>query len=105
VQIDFEVEDFHWVPKKAIDLMVSLLGRQFPDLPAAPFMCLLVQLNKVWHVRERSALRRLQKGHEQEMRTICRMQQEATPYQQNIIQQRLDFVSSQLKLSSVLLSL
>ena len=45
--VDFEVEDFHWVPKLAVDLVISLLGRQFPNLPVAPFMQLLTQLNKV----------------------------------------------------------
>lgn len=46
-EVDFEVEDFHWVPKRAVSLMITLLASHFPNLPVEPFMKLLTQLNQV----------------------------------------------------------
>lgn len=97
LQVDLEVEAFHWVPKRAITLTVSLLGRLFPQLPAAPFMHLLTQLNRVWRAREAAAVRQLRREHAAELAALGRAAEHATPYQQNVLQQRLDFVKAQLK--------
>jgi hypothetical protein len=100
--VDLEVEAFHWVPKQAITLTVNLLGKVFPHLPAAPFMHLLTQLNRIWLVRGNAELRCLRKQHLSELAALRRMASNATPYQQSILQQRLKFVEAQLKGSSVL---
>ena len=97
MQVDLEVEAFHWVPKRAITLTVNLLGSLFPHLPAAPFMHLLTQLNRVWRVREAAAVRQLRKEHVAELTALRRTAAHATPYQQHVMQQRLDFVKAQLK--------
>jgi hypothetical protein len=102
MQVDLEVEAFYWVPRQAITLTVSLVGKLFPHLPAAPFMHLLTQLNRVWLVREDAALRRQRKQHLSELGEMRRMATNATPYQQSVVQQRLKFLQGQLKNSSML---
>jgi hypothetical protein len=98
IQVDFEVEDCHWVPKAAIDATLSLIAR-FPDIPSAPFMSLLTQLNKVWRQRELERLRELQTSHEKELGEFQRSHRQATPYQQAVMHQRLNHLKSELKQS------
>ena len=97
--IDFEVEDFHWVPKKALDLTVGLLGRQFPELPVAPFMQLLTQLNQIWRARETEAVRAVQKACKAELVALKRLHKHLTPYQENVLGQKIDHLKKELKLS------
>ena len=100
MQVDLELEAFHWVPKKAIDACVRLLGRDFPALPVAPFMRLLTQLNRVWLARETAAVQKVTATKDREMRALQRIAAQATPYKQSMAEQRLAFVKGQLKASS-----
>jgi hypothetical protein len=102
-QVDLEVEDFHWVPKRCLDLAISTLGRGAPRLPAAPVLSLLTRLNKVWRAREAAALRRAKAAHAEEMAAFALAVTGGTPYQQSVAQQKLDFTKRQLKLSSAAL--
>lgn len=97
-QVDLEVEEFHWVPKDAIKHMMALLG-QFKELPTAPFMSLLGELNKVWKQRETERIREVQLQHEQDLADFRRLHQQATPYQQSVMQNKLDYLRRELKSS------
>jgi hypothetical protein len=98
VQVDFEVEDCHWVPKAAIDAMLNLIA-QFPDLPTAPFLNLLTQLNKVWRQRGLQQIQEVQDEHVKELAYFQRSSKQATPYQQKVMHQRLNHLKNELKKS------
>lgn len=92
------MEEFHWVPKDAIKHMMSLL-REFPELPTAPFMGLMSELNKVWKQREAERIRDVQMQHEKDLEDFRRLHQQATPYQQSVMQNKLDYLRRELKSS------
>lgn len=98
VQVDFEVEDCHWVPKAAIDATLNLIA-QFPNVPSAPFLHLLTQLNKIWRHRQLQNVQEAQQQHEKELADFQRASQQATPYQQKVMHQRLNHLKNELKRS------
>lgn len=97
-QVDLEVEEFHWVPKDAVTHMMALL-REFPQLPSAPFMGLLAELNKVWKQREAERVREMQLQHERDLTDLRRLHQQATPYQQSVMHDKLEHLRRELKSS------
>ena len=98
VQVDFEVEDCHWIPKAAIDATLNLIAR-FPNVPSAPFLNLLTQLNKIWRHRQLRNVQEAQQQHEKELADYQRAAQQATPYQQKVMHQRLNHLKNELKKS------
>lgn len=98
VQVDFEVEDCHWVPKAAIDAMLNLIA-QFPNLPSAPFLSLLTQLNKIWRQRGMQLIQKAQDQHAKDLTDFQRVSHQATPYQQKVMHQRLNHLKNELKKS------
>lgn len=98
LQVDFEIEDCHWVPKAAIDAMLNLIA-QFPDVPTAPFLNLLTQLNKIWRKRGLQQVQEAQHQHEKDLVDFQRSSNQATPYQQKVMHQRLNHLKKELKLS------
>ena len=97
--MDFEVEDFHWVPKKCIDLAIDTLSCFAPKLPAAAVLQLLAKLNAVWRGREAEALRAAQQAHKEEMAAYARAVTSSAPHQQIVAQQKLACLKKQLNLS------
>eukprot|EP00892_Ulva_mutabilis_P008432 jgi/Ulvmu1/5961/UM026_0084.1 len=96
--VDLEVEEFHWVPKDAIKHMMALLG-QFPQLTNGPFMAMLAELNKVWKQRETERIREVQMQHQKDLADFRRLHQQATPYQQSVMQHKLDHLKRELRAS------
>lgn len=92
------MEEFHWVPKDAVKHMMALL-REFPQIPTAPFMSLLSELNKVWKQRESERVRDVQLQQERDLADFRRLHQQATPYQQSVMQDKLDHLRRELKSS------
>jgi hypothetical protein len=103
VQIDLEIEDCHWVPKAAIDAMLTVIAR-FPNVPTAPFLNLLTQLNKIWRQRGLQQVQDAQQQHERELADFRRASHQATPYQQKVMHQRLNHLKNELKKSRTYLS-
>jgi len=78
--VDVELEEYHWLPKKAIAVTAAFLKEVFPRLPTGPFMHLLMHLSKVWKDHHKEDLAERKKIHDQEVAELRRALDNQKPY-------------------------
>lgn len=99
LQVEFDTEAWHWVPREAVAAAVAALGRAAPQLPAAPVLALLARLNKVWRQREAEAVREAKAQAQRSAAEAARASENAKPWQQAVAAQKLARTQQQLKRS------
>ena len=70
----------YWVPSEVVRLTESFIRKlNLPDVPVAPFMHLLVQLNKIWRSHALERVETTRKSKDREIRTLKRVVNSAKP--------------------------
>jgi len=79
--VDIHLEEYHWLPKHAINVTTDFLKEVFPRLPTGPFMHLLMRLNKVWREYHKEHLAEIKANHDVEIGELRRALDNQKPWQ------------------------
>lgn len=55
---------------------------------------------QIWRARENETIRLVKKEHRQEVMALSKLHKDATPYQESIMSQRIQYLKQELKTSS-----
>ncbi|QDZ25858.1 hypothetical protein HOP50_19g84000 [Chloropicon primus] len=96
------LERNNWVPSKALDL-VKDFTQEYPslNLPLQPFTVLLLQLNKVWKLKEKSILKSKSLEVEKKYAKLKRMTENTKPYKLVICKEKVKHLKKELTTTKV----
>ncbi|GFR47484.1 hypothetical protein Agub_g9213 [Astrephomene gubernaculifera] len=95
-------EQYHWVPRKALEAGRALLRRAMPALPAAQLLALVAELNKVWRDRERQRLAEVAAAHREELRRLQQTFQQRAPYEAVVAGQKINDLKRRMRAQAAL---
>lgn len=95
------LERGNWVPAKALDLVKDFV-KDFPDLnlPLQPFTVLILQLNKVWKMKEKSKLKAKSLEIEKKYSKLKRMTENSKPYKLVLCKEKVKHLKRQLGMTN-----
>ncbi|MEW5318062.1 MAG: hypothetical protein WDW38_009315 [Sanguina aurantia] len=93
-------EDYHWVPKAALEAGQSLLTRIAPGLPRGQVLPLVAELNKVWRRREHQKLAQLHDKHEAAVLEVHALYKQRAPFESAVAGMKVADLRRQLKVQA-----
>ncbi|GLC49181.1 hypothetical protein PLESTB_000191200 [Pleodorina starrii] len=90
-------EQYHWVPRRALETGAALMRRLMPALPMSQLLVLVGELNKVWRDRERQKLAEVAAAHREELRRLQHTFQQRAPYEAVVAGQKLNDLKRRMR--------
>ena len=92
-----QMERSNWVPAKALNLAMDFVKEHdMLNLPLQPFTVLLLQLNKVWKMKEKSKLKAKSMEIEKKYSKLKRMTENSKPYKLVMCKEKVKHLKRQL---------
>ncbi|KAL6759006.1 hypothetical protein V8C86DRAFT_2583238 [Haematococcus lacustris] len=93
-------EEWHWVPKQAVDAVMDAVVRVLPLAPEGPLLGMLLALNKIWRQREEVKLEALKSKHDAELRELHQLYRQRAPYEAVVGRTKLSDLKRQLRVQA-----
>eukprot|EP00198_Chlamydomonas_reinhardtii_P004409 XP_001693745.1 predicted protein [Chlamydomonas reinhardtii] len=90
-------EQYHWVPRKALETGAALMRRMMPALPMSQLLTLVAELNKVWRDREKARLAEVAAAHAAEIKRLIATFKQRAPYEAVVAGEKLNDLKRRLK--------
>ncbi|KAG2436614.1 hypothetical protein HYH02_011549 [Chlamydomonas schloesseri] len=90
-------EQYHWVPRKALETGAALMRRMMPALPMSQLLTLVAELNKVWRDREKARLAEVAAAHAAEIKRLTATFKQRAPYEAVVAGEKLNDLKRRLK--------
>ncbi|KAG2443784.1 hypothetical protein HXX76_002128 [Chlamydomonas incerta] len=90
-------EQYHWVPRQALETGAALMRRMMPALPMSQLLTLVAELNKVWRDREKARLAEVAAAHSAEIKQLTATFKQRAPYEAVVAGEKLNDLKRRLK--------
>ncbi|GIM03068.1 hypothetical protein Vretimale_7878 [Volvox reticuliferus] len=90
-------EQYHWVPRNALETGMELMRRMLPALPMSQLLVLVAELNKVWRDRERKRLAEVAVAHREELQQLQHTFQQRAPYEAVLAGQKINDLKRRMR--------